>query len=127
MTNVCVFGCSGSASDSLEHYCKCPVVLQVIKRKLRVEVSQRAALRFFMLDFARSDDNMLRCGAIINYAVYNTFNAFRSNSITRSMAVSSDALGQAILNALMGHPASEEFVRNRWAAAVTRGPNHPND
>jgi len=92
-----------------------------------MEVSPRAALRFFMLDFSKLDDNMLRCGAIINYAVYNTFNAFRTNSTTRSMAVSSDALGQAILNAVMGHPASEDFVRNRWAAAVCRGPYHPDD
>ena len=92
-----------------------------------MEVSPRAALRFFMLDFSRLDDNMLRCGALINYAVYNTFNAFRTNSTTRSMAVSADALRQAVLNAVMGHSASEEFVRTRWAVDVSRGLHHPAD
>ena len=108
-TNICVFGCSRSASDSLEHYCRCPVVLQVLHRKLRVEVTPRAALRLFMLDFSRSDDNLLRCSALINYAVYNTFNAFRAKGTIRTPVVSADALGQSLLNAVMGHPASEEF------------------
>ena len=125
--NICVFGCSCSASDSFEHYCRCPVVLQVLKRKLRVDVSPRAALRFFMLDFSRLDDNLLRCCALMNYAVYNTFNAFRSNSTNRSTAVSADALGQALLNAVMRHPSSEEFIRTMWAVDVSRGPSHPAD
>ena len=103
------------------------MVLQVLRRRLRVGVSPRAALRFFMLDFSRLDDNLLRCGALMNYAVYNTFNAFRSNSTNRSTAVSADALGQALLNAVMGHPASEEFIRTRWAFDVSRGPHHPAD
>ena len=77
-SNICVFGCSCTASDSLEHYCRCPVVLQVLRRKLRVEVTPRASLRLFMLDLPRRDENLLRCSALINYAVYNTFNAFRA-------------------------------------------------
>ena len=124
-TNICVFGCSCTASDSLEHYCRCPVVLQVLHRKLRVKVTPRAALRLFMLDIPRSDDNLLKCSALINYAVYNTFNAFRAKGTIRTPVVSAHALGQALLNAVMGHPVSEEFFRNRWAAGVSRGPVHP--
>ena len=89
---TCVFGCSCSASDSLEHYCRCPVVLQVLHRKLRVKVTPRAALRLFMLDIPRSDDNLLKCSALINYVVYNTFNAFRAKGTIRTPVVSADAL-----------------------------------
>ena len=120
-SNICVFGCSASASDSLEHYCRCPVVLHVLQRKLRVEVTPRAALRLFMLDIPRSDDNLLRCCALINYAVYNTFNALRAKSTISSAEVSSDALGQALLNAIMGHPASEELFLQKGGKAESSG------
>ena len=126
-TNICVFGCSCSASDSLEHYCRCPVVLEVLHRKLRVKITPRAALRLFVLDIPRSEDDLLMCGALINYAVYTTFNTFRVKGTTRTPVVSADALGQALLNAVMGHPASEEFLRNRWAAGESSGPVHPAD
>ena len=126
-TNICVFGCSCSASDSLEHYCRCPVVLEVLQRKLRVKITPRAALRLFVLDIPRSEDDLLMCGALINYAVYTTFNTFRVKGTTRTPVVSADALGQALLNAVMGHPASEEFLRNRWAAGESSGPVHPAD
>ena len=110
----------------MEHYCRCPVVLQVLHRKLRVKVTPRAALRLFMLDIPRSDDNLLMCSAL-NYAVYNTFNAFRAKGTIRTPVVSADALGQALLNAVMGHPASEEFFKSRWPAGDNSGPVHPAD
>ena len=98
-----------------------------LRRKLRVEVSPQAALRFFMLDVHRPDDNLLKCCALMNYAVYNALNAFRASSTIRTAEVSADALGQALLNAVMGHPASEEFFRKRWADGFIRGPPHPDD
>ena len=111
----------------MEHYCRCPVVLEVLHRKLRVKVTPRAALRLFTLDIPRSDDDLLMCSALINYAVYNTFNAFRAKGTIRTPVVSADALGQALLNAVMGHPSSEEFFKNRWAAGDSSGPVHPAD
>jgi len=78
-----------------------------------------------MLDIPRSDDNLLKCSALINYAVYNTFNAFGAKGTIRAPVVSADALGQALLNAVMGHPASEEFFKSRWAAGDSSGPVHP--
>ena len=103
------------------------MVLQVLHGKLRVKVTPRAALRLFMLDIPRSDDNLLKCSALIKYAVYNTFNAFRAKCTIRTPVVFADALGQALLNAVMGHPFSEEFLRNRWAAGDSSGPVHPAD
>jgi hypothetical protein len=35
--NVCVFKCSITAEDSLEHYCRCPVVLRVGRSSLRID------------------------------------------------------------------------------------------
>ena len=65
----------------------------------------------------------------MNYAVYTTFNAYRVKGIGTicTPVVSADALGQALLNAVMGHPSSEEFFRNRWAAGDSSGPVHPAD
>ena len=80
-----------------------------------------------MLDLPRLDETTLRCSAIMNYAVYNTFNTFRANGTIKSPVVSADALGQAILNAVKCHPSSEEFVRNRWADRISLGPSHPAD
>ena len=63
----------------------------------------------------------------MNYAVYNTLDVCRVHSTTRTTEVSADALGQALLNAAMGHPASEEFIRNRWADGVSRARPHHAD
>ena len=42
-TNKCMFGCPGEAEDSIEHYCRCPATLEVLRTQLNVSVSPQRA------------------------------------------------------------------------------------
>jgi len=112
--NRCVLGCGPGAEDSVEHYCRCPTVQQVLQSKLRRHVSDSQALAFWTLSACAPDDHDdLMCSAIMCYATYMATNTYRKKGrVTKEVAV--DALGQYILQAVSGHPKASQFLNGRW-------------
>ena len=43
-TNKCLFLCSDSAEDSIEHYCQCPTTKKVLNNKLKLDPTLHANL-----------------------------------------------------------------------------------
>ena len=116
-TNKCVFGCGGNAEDSIEHYCKCAATLEVLRTQLRVSVSPRRAIAFWMMDFSR-DKDMARCSALSSYAAYNMFNIYRTKGIIVSTAVAIDAMRESIIQAACSNAELGRFLDDRWQVQV---------
>ena len=117
-SNICCFECRTAfhteAEDSLEHYCKCPVVLNLLRSKLRVEVARENALRFWLLDILHATDDLLRSCAVHIYACYMTYNMCSHSHKERSVAEISDAVGQHLIQSVRGHPALTRWLDDRW-------------
>ena len=74
--NRCVLGCPGKAEDSLEHYARCRVLLDVASRQLNLRFKDDDALPFWMLV---ADDRLMHKAAemltriaVLVYAAYWT-------------------------------------------------------
>ena len=73
--NKCAFGCGCNAEDSIEHYCRCPAVLDVLRTQLRIIVTPQRAITFWTMAFNHSDD-VVKCSALSSYAAYKMFNMY---------------------------------------------------
>ena len=112
-------GCSGGAEDSLEHYCRCPAILDALSSKLRISLPIQKALSFWVMNESCLDlDDMLVCCAIINYAAYMATNRFRNTCRASDRSVAVDAIKQFITQSAIGHPATARFLDNRWATPI---------
>lgn len=116
--NVCMLGCSDHAEDSIEHYCRCPAVLQILHRRLRIIVPPAKALAFWMLDCPSSDDEMLMCGALSVYATYMATNNYRKRGRAPNIDRAMDAMGQYLIQSAYGHRRVGRFLDNRWSAPM---------
>jgi len=116
-TNVCVLGCSRTAEDNIEHYCRCPAILQVLRTKLRLAVAREKALSFWMLD-CPNDEEVLICSAVSSYAGYIACNHYRHADTAPSIEQAIDALGQYIIQSASGHPKLMSFLDSRWATPM---------
>lgn len=114
-TNKCMFGCPGQAEDSIEHYCRCPVTLEVLRTQLNASVSPQRALSFWLMDCSRSED-MAICSALSCYAAYSTFNYYRCSKKIPSQNVAIDAMKQSIFQAVQGSSQLRGWLDNRWRA-----------
>jgi len=114
--NLCLLGCGAGAEDSLEHYCRCPVVLKLLRLKLNIVVQPGRALSFWCLDVPRSDDDVLLCSALSNYVCYCTTNIYRHGTPHRNADRSFDSLKQMLIQSSAGHPKVGCFLGSRWAA-----------
>jgi len=114
--NRCVLGCGIDSEDSVEHYCRCPAVQQVLRTKLRKDVPDIQALSFWTLADALSDEHDdLLCSSIICYATYITTNMYRHKGrVSREVAI--DALKFNILQAVRGHQGATSFLNSRWVS-----------
>jgi hypothetical protein len=114
--NRCLLGCSGDAEDSIEHYCRCPAVQEVLRTRLRKTVPDMQALSFWTLaDRLTDDHDDLLCSSIICHATYMTTNMYRHKGrVSREVAI--DALKFNILQAVKGHPGATAFLDSRWVA-----------
>ena len=114
-TNKCMLGCPGEAEDSIEHYCRCPVTLEVLRAQLNITVSPQRGLAFWLMDCPRSKD-MAICSALSCYAAYSTFNFYRCKKKIPSTAVAIDAMRQSIFQAVGGSAKLKRWLDNRWRA-----------
>ena len=84
-SNHCVFKCNDTSEDSLEHYCRCPVVLRAAKHIFHIDYSPGIALDLWTLNSYWLDvDDNLRGLALLIYGTYNAFNTIRHHGISNS-------------------------------------------
>ena len=73
----CIFCRTQDAPDSLEHYCRCPIVWQFAAKVLNLSPpAEERSQRFFLVwDYTDSDDLIRH--AIVVYAAYTAFHSLR--------------------------------------------------
>ena len=117
--NVCMMGCPGGAEDSIEHYARCPVAIDVFKRKLHVDLHPRRGTPVFALAAEEMDDDeVLAVCALYIYGVYMTTNRYRATGLpSRDQTHRNRAkqcLGQYIIQGCQGHPKLGPLHDGRW-------------
>ena len=117
-SNLCMLGCSGHSEDSIEHYCRCPAVLKILERRLRIIVSPAQALAFWMMACPSSNDDILMCSALSTYAGYMAFNKYRKIGRPQNIERAIDAMGQYLIQSAYGHPNVGRFLDNRWTSPM---------
>jgi len=84
-TNVCVFKCSSSSEDSLEHYCRCPVILKAARHTLHFSYPEEMGLDLWVLNSSWLDiDYNMRSLALLVYGTYMAFNRIRHGFVSDS-------------------------------------------
>ena len=64
----CQMGCLGDAQDSIEHYSRCAIALDVFKRRLNIDLNPRQGTTFFALaSSSQNDDEVLAMGSLYTY------------------------------------------------------------
>ena len=113
-SNTCVFGCSCSAEDSIEHYLHCRVIREFASSRLRLENLSPAALLLSSDDMRWNDGNALTRVAILVYCAFRATQTARNYSrINVSTAV--QLLGQMLKEAVRDHEASARVLREVWS------------
>jgi hypothetical protein len=108
--NRCLLGCSPTAEDSIEHYCRCPVVRSFADRFLQLRLTSENGLEYFMLaPFSSEEKVMLTRAAVMIYATYNTINRIRYGERCGAKTAL-EMLMQFGREAVRGHSASTHIV-----------------
>jgi len=121
----CLLGCTSTRClDEIEHYLRCPVVLQVARDKLGLQLTPDSSWEHLLLagrppDPRRAEQWWGRC-ALLLYATYRTTNAARHRRPLSPM-VAAQALRQAIQEGAKNHPKATRLVDGHGA------PNQPMD
>ncbi len=73
----CWLGCGEGGHDSIEHYCRCPLGIDVLREKLNIVLPRRDAMQLWMLGHAAQESgDILALGALFVYGVYMTTNHY---------------------------------------------------
>jgi hypothetical protein len=84
-SNRCIFGCGSRGEDSIEHYCRCPIVMRVANHQFHFSYPLTSAIDLWMLNSYWLDiDDNFRGFALLVYGAYMAFNSIRHNSISDS-------------------------------------------
>ena len=124
-SNVCVFGCSPSAEDSIVHYCRCRLVIAAHKRFLRLHpAADGSLLEGWIFGGAENDPQVHTRYALGAYATYRAFNQFRFNGGSGD-SFFYDVFNQLLKEGAMRHTSSEKALASTWitpkAATKQRG------
>ena len=107
-TNCCRLGCPTSSEDSLEHYCRCPVMRRFAAVRLRTHIDPASAMDIWMLNSQMlDDDTMLTRLAILHYVVYTLVNRQRCRAPLCADDVP-DAMDQIALQGVAGHTSAQQ-------------------
>jgi len=121
----CLLGCTSTRClDEIEHYLRCPIVLQVARTKLGLHLTPASSWEHLLLagrppDPRQAEQWRGRC-ALLLYATYRTTNAARHRRAF-TPTVAAQALRQAIQEGAKNHPRATRLV-DRHAA-----PDQPMD
>ena len=113
----CLLGCKG-AHDSIEHYSRCPVGREILRKILRVDLQPQRGLAMFTLSTPeQSIDALLAVSAVYIYSIYCTTNGYR-HTAQPNIPQAKQCMIQHIRQACFGHPTLSHIVENRWREQV---------
>ena len=123
--NRCVLGCSASAEDSIEHYCRCPRTTELASRVLRLPGALHSNLYTFTLcnPHAKTIED-LTMQALLVYAVYSATNRFRNTGLPHP-TIAYDALAQFAREGARGHSQASRTLDSRWRRDALATPLPP--
>ncbi len=114
----CWLGCPEGASDSIEHYCRCPIGLDILRKRLNISLPQEKALTFWLLgDYAQGRVEVLAIGALFTYAMYNATNYYRHNGAPSSDRAK-ECIKQHLIQGCQGHKPLTKMLDSCWARAT---------
>ena len=112
--NHCVFRCSATAEDSLEHYCRCPIVRRVARQYLHLEYPCDSYVDVWMLNTGWFCSAEVRIGiAILIYGAYNAHNTARQGPI-KDQQQAYHLIIQHCKQGTFGHKKASDFVDSAW-------------
>jgi len=119
VTNVCLFKCGVGAEDSLEQYCRCPVVLRVARHLLHFSYHERMALDLWALNSSWLDvpGNLMGL-ALLVYGTYMAFNSIRHQGILDGQQAF-HCIVQHCKQGAMGHAASMKHIDACWHVPIS--------
>ena len=102
----CLLGCPPAAEDSIEHYLRCPVVLDFGRRRLAMYMNSQESFALLLLATGPPGtiplDSWLKRCALLIYAIYRTTNAAR-HSRPFGVEEARRALAEALYEGARGH------------------------
>ena len=112
-SGTCLFCSVGE--DSIEHYCTCPVVRDICRRRLNLDPDRFASLHSFTLTspFINTWETLITVSLLI-YATYVTTNKLRHKSLGFGREDTFEALNQAIKEGARGHAMACKVLAQRW-------------
>ena len=114
--DICYLGCGKEGCDSIEHYCRCPLGLEILRQRLNIILPGQDALAFFVLAHSAQEvDDVLALGSLYIYAVYVTTNYYRHHGL-RDRSHIKECLKQHIIQGCEGHAG----LMSRFGACWTR-------
>ena len=116
---ACRFGCGIEEGDSIEHYCRCPVVQNCCRKAFNLNPKHHASLHGFTLATPHiSHRCTLTMQGLLVYAVYTTFNRIQHSPKGRaSPGVAYDAIVQAVREGARGHAGATKTLGERFIDA----------
>ena len=117
--NVCAFRCSHTAEDSIEHYCRCPIVMGVARKFLRIEYPLQEGLNVWTLNshWVECNDIMRRV-AILVYGTYTAFNSIKHKGITDSQQAQ-ECIVQSCRQGVTGSAKCTRMWDNAWSLPIS--------
>ena len=119
-TSACVFRCSPTAEDSIEHYCRCPSTLLLASSYLRLDNHTQVNLYTFNLTnpHIRTCEELV-VSALLIYAIYRGTNHYRHHAAGCPQDVH-DSLRQWTREGVARHQRSTHILQNLWRPSTAR-------
>ena len=112
--NRCRFRCSESAEDSIEHYCRCGVIIEVARSYFNMHYPAEEALNIWALNTHWVDrQEVMTCVALLIYGAFNAFNSIAHHGIS-SKAQAHKCIIQHCKQGATSHAASSQVLANCW-------------
>ena len=114
----CVFGCSPTAEDSIEHYSYCKVIREAHWRHLAIAPNMHGSLlpAWLLAEGAATKEVASRM-ALGVYATYRSFCTQRHSQTARREDLV-DMFGQYVREGAMNHPGAEAALNKIWTRAA---------
>ena len=119
-SNVCKFQCRestalGGPEDSIEHYCRCPVVMRVAQSFLHIHFDEQAALDIWTLNsqWVGGNPTVMTCVALLIYGAFKAFNSINHQGISNSQQAYI-CITQHCMQGALGHTASQQILDGCW-------------
>ena len=112
----CYAGCGYSAEDSMEHYCRCPILAAPLRNKLHITLDARNGLSCFYLALPKQheSDECLIFTAIFIYASYMCSNHFRNANYVPTETVAIQYMEQTFIDVVKGDSQLTAKYNARW-------------